>query len=505
MNSTRKVGRGLALAGILFFVMATCKQGENSVTIEKKERDGKDQYLLITGISSLEDLKEMRGMLGADEPDAARLQVGLTAAAYFMSQVRGEGEDFAYDPTELRKAWEWAKATNSPIFFFLHGHSWGGGHTPGSWNYSPLFARLWSKSENRMLYNNGSAVEQLVLAGALELTWLSMSRLAQEVRRYRKRNLQQAVALILEFLNDPQYGHLVVGLSTDPEISYPVKFPPRKFPDYDLLGGYEEASLEEFRQFCRQHFPTIGALNAQFGTLFRSFEEIDPPRGQGSRPDLGQPQAEWDRFRPYRYRPSVEENMGSWSDFWLYFRFRQVENYVQDTVDWVGEVQAAAPARFRRIPPEKIYTHQYLASLGHDPYAAVSVASMFAKGAQPGISSLYGMRDFSGQRSDYEFTRYIWDMLYQIVNPQRKSDLNWGIMQFNPGSLTAAGEDPNVANVSFTKEQILDLLHLTFDVYHAKIVCPLVWKAPGSVYDIAGNRTLVEALREFNKRDRRER
>jgi hypothetical protein len=161
---------------------------------------------------------------------------------------------------------------------------------------------------------------------------LSFNVYATKVRRYKKRNLQQAARHIVEFMQ--ANGDLFVGVNVDPDTYLNPFFEEKQWYDYNpgtlkqfrhwlagtgpYSGKPEEPGVPELSAYRRLRPLELADVRRISGKNFATWQEVDPPR-QFSR----------DPAHPFWTDPWVRE--------WEIFRRHVVSLHYDDLSRWLVE------------------------------------------------------------------------------------------------------------------------------------------------------------------------
>ncbi|HLY74167.1 MAG TPA: alpha-amylase family protein [Planctomycetota bacterium] len=120
-------------------------------------------------------------------------------------------------------------------------------------------------------------------------------------------------------------GSSVVGYSFDDEISTGSFCSP-------IETDGSAASVSEYRKFLEQQYSTIGKLNAEYATSFRTFEEISPQS--------------YEAFRPQLAPNSIGKlNLSPWCD-WRSFMDTQMAGALGELTRYANSLDPLTPAGF---------------------------------------------------------------------------------------------------------------------------------------------------------------
>jgi hypothetical protein len=120
-------------------------------------------------------------------------------------------------------------------------------------------------------------------------------------------------------------GSSVVGYSFDDEISTGSFCSP-------IETDGSPASIAEYRKFLAQRYSTVGALNVEYGSSFKSFEEVSPQSYEAFRPQLA---------------PNTigKLNLSPWCD-WRSFMDTQMADTLAELTRFSNSLDPATPAGF---------------------------------------------------------------------------------------------------------------------------------------------------------------
>jgi hypothetical protein len=170
---------------------------------------------------------------------------------------------------------------------------------------------------------------------------LTLNVYAHDVRRYKKRNLQQAADVLLRFMRDTP--ELLLGVNLDPDVYINPFFAEAQWYDYNPgtlrqfrhwiagTGPYRgecEPDVPDLTGHARARALALSDVAAIAGRRFTSFDDVDPPR-RFSR----------DPRRPFWNDPWVRE--------WETFRRHLVHLHYDELAQWLCEAG---------IPADRIWT-----------------------------------------------------------------------------------------------------------------------------------------------------
>jgi hypothetical protein len=158
---------------------------------------------------------------------------------------------------------------------------------------------------------------------------LTLNVYAGDVRRCKKRNLQQAAQRIAVFMR--AHPDLFIGISLDPDVYINPFFAEAQWYDYNpgtlrqfrqwlaVSGPYAgtvEAGVPELARYRRANPLSLHDVNAIAGQRWATWDDVDPPRRfgrDGPRPFWREPWVhEWEMFRRHIVRLHYDE-LAQWS------------------------------------------------------------------------------------------------------------------------------------------------------------------------------------------------
>jgi hypothetical protein len=358
-------------------LLAVLDRGSAVAAASQPDRaaDSQTLYLLpITdGTPSAERVRDIVARLGPDGPD---LRVGFSGVFRYMADV-DPSRDFEIDTNRLAQIVAAARETGAPFLVHLNGGRWAGGGPLVDWLAADVGTMAWDQQDRPWRH---------LVDGEYHF---SLSAYNARYRQYKERNLRAAAAWLASFAAGPD-GELLVGVSTDSEVLLNL----HPYADYNPLA------VREFRDYLAGagvYGPggrwqadgrtlALRDLNARYGTRFRRWDHVSPPR----------------------------ENDGGpfWQD-WQAFRELLVDHAVQEQVDWIREAG---------LPAEKIFSHQSPA-LNADVFGD-TLATAQVDGGNAGVT-LYGERTRDGS----------------LLARVRALDPAWGVFEYNPQPYNAVGAD----------------------------------------------------------------
>ena len=172
---------------------------------------------------------------------------------------------------------------------------------------------------------------------------LTLNVYAARVRRYKRRNLQEAARLIARFMHE--HPTLLIGVNLDPDVYINPFFEERQWYDYNpgtlrqfrhwLAGsgpyaGIREHEVPDLTRYRRPDALSLQDVERLARRSFQSFDDVDPPRVFSRDPE-----------KPFWRDP--------WVHAWETFRRHLVALHYEELAQWLIEVG---------IPGDRIWSSQ---------------------------------------------------------------------------------------------------------------------------------------------------
>lgn len=365
-------------------------------------------------------------------------QLGFMVPLLYMRSTQGRAGDWSFDPNfdtqrrqsngklvaadNLASIFAYAKQLQVPCVIGLNGGVWGDASgTCPEWDLIDHLEEdpancQWNQNDEVMpddyLKHLTGAEHAPELSRALTLTCYNES-----VRQYKKRNLQQAAACIVEFARDNP--GLYIGSNLDPDCYQNPFFEGEQWYDFnpaqirqfrDWLAG-RGVYADRLSHTLSHKSYSVEQLNEEMGTEFSSWEEVQPPRTHPGKPLSGK--------------------AGRFQHVWEQFRRHIVHRHYSDLADWLVEAG---------IQPAHIFSSQGFTAPREpiDPFALTLDSSV--KNYETGGMSLAGSKPEKG---------HIGAILYgdsarnairtedgrPFFQSMRELDPDWAVVEFNPADL----------------------------------------------------------------------
>lgn len=319
---------------------------------------------IVDSRPTAERVQSVLNSLGRGGP---QVKVGFSGVFRYMADV-DPSRDYQIVTTRLEEIVAAARQAQAPFLVHLNGGRWAGG--------GPLVEHL-ARDPEAMAWDQLDRPWTYLVDGEYHF---SLSAYNEPYRRYKERNLRAAAAWLQSFATG-QDGRLLLGISTDSEVLLNLHpyydYNPRAIDEFvDWLASRRVYRPAGRWQSDGQHL-TLRQVNKRYGTNFRSWSRVGPPRQNDGGP--------------------------FWRD-WSSFRELLVDHSVQEQVDWI--TQAGLPA-------DSVFSHQS-PSLDRDVFGDTLAAAQVSGGSL-GIT-VYGERVLDAA----------------LFAEARALSSNWGIMEYNP-------------------------------------------------------------------------
>ena len=284
---------------------------------------------------------------------------------------------------------------------------------------------------------------------------------AEQVRRYKKRNLQQAAMAIRTFA--AAHPHLFIGATLDPDVYMNPFFEGAQWYDYN------PGTLRQFREWLRGAGPyagrqaggepdlssyrrarpyTLAEVNRLARARFRSWDDVDPPRA---------------------FKPEATMLKTPWATVWEQFRRHLVDLHYDELSQWVAEAG---------IERDKIFSSQGFNAPGtviepfplrvDSPPKNYDTGGMSVQGAVPSHGHLgailYGESAVNNIRMEGV------ESLFRVF---RDFDPDWAVVEYNTADFRAPKVLPDAGRAYRGLRDITN--------YGARMVSPMAWNgSPGS-------------------------
>lgn len=439
---------------------------------------------------------------------SATLRAGFRVPILYLRMTRGEPGDYAFDPDwdPTRKCGErrigddslnavlaHARAKRLPVLVTLNGGIWADAYCDvPQWDINDKLEQdpancQWNEKNQVMPDNHlkdlPGSQEAPELARAL-----TFNVHAREVRHYKKRNLQQAGAVLAAFARD--HPELFVGVNLDPDTYLNPFFAEQQWYDYNpgtlrqfrewLSGtgpyaGRTTPEVPDLSAYRRARPLSLPEVNRLAGRQWQRWQDVDPPRAfprGGAQPFWSDP----------------------WAREWMIFRRHLVHLHYSELAQWLVEAG---------VSKDRIWSSQGLMAPRGDamPFAITldgpprnyDSGGMSLEGAKPALGRLgvilYGEAAVNDVRMDNG--RSLFATLAAI-------DPHWAVVEYNTSDLREPKAQPTYAAAY---RGLRDLWN-----FGADYVSPMAWNgsngvnagAPGyTTFTAWRNTPLEDAARDF--------
>jgi hypothetical protein len=438
------------------------------------------------------------GLGGADQADTAyrdyvsrTLRVGIAVPILYMRTTLGRERDWRFDPDfdlsrkcgnrpvaedNLRNVMRYAVAHALPVQFILNGGIWGDASCESpQWDLTDHLEEdrancQWTQRDEVFPddYLKG-------LTGSLDSPLLARSLTynihAREVRRYKRRNLQAAAAMIATFARE--HPDLFVGVVLDADTYMNPFYQGKAIFDYNpgMLRQFREwlsgtgayartrkPGVPDLTSHRRRHVLTLAEVNSLARAQWKTWSEVEPPRRL---PGLVDPLATPDE-QPVWKDP--------WWNLWDEFRKHVVDLHYDDLSTWAHEAG---------LPRDRIFSAQGLVHDGpaRPPFAVfVNSAShnydsggVSIEGAIPENGHLGAIVYGRTARNDLEM-----ETGHSLFATIGRMDDGWAIVEYNNTDLTAPTVPPDYTMAYRTFRDAFN--------YGAREVSAMAWNGSNGIY-----------------------
>jgi len=298
--------------------------------------------------------------------ESRTVKVGFRVQILYLRTTRGAALDYVFDPDfvadkrcgdrliaedGLNDAIRYAVEQQMPVLFTLNGGIWADSACEAvDWDVNDALERdesLCQWNEKNQVMPDTALADLPGSVASPELgRSLSLNVYMTKARFYKKRNLQQAAALVARFA--AQYPALFIGVALDPDVYINPFFEGTQWYDYN------PATLRQFRHWLRGDGPYAGDTGGDDDvpdlSVYRrasvfTLDEIDAL--------VGRHHASWDEVDPPRKFPTELFGRPFWKSpwfaLWEQFKRHLVKLHYDELSQWVAEAG---------ISPGRIYSAQ---------------------------------------------------------------------------------------------------------------------------------------------------
>jgi len=439
---------------------------------------------------------------------SATTRVGFRVPILYLRTTKGAANDYAFDPNwdsrrrcgdrrisddSLATVLAHSRAKQLPVLVTLNGGIWADAYCDvPQWDVND---RLEQNPGNCQWNQNNEVMADAYLKdlpGSQDAPLLARSLTfnvyASEVRRYKKRNLQQAGRVLARFAR--AHPHLFVGVNLDPDTYLNPFFAERQWYDYN------PGTLRQFREWLSGTGPYAGKPNADVPDL-TAYRRVTPLTLTDVNRLAQRKFIRWNDVDPPRAFPRSEKER-FWEDPWVRewetFRRHLVDLHYDELAQWLV---AAGLSR------DRIWSSQGLMAPAGDamPFALTvespvknfDSGGMSVAGAKPALGHLgailYGASAVNAVQMENGAS-----LLYSLA----AIDPRFAVVEFNTADLRHPHVQPDYAA---GYRGLRDLWN-----FGARHVSPMAWNGsngvnagkPGySTFTAWRNTPLEEAARDF--------
>ena len=435
-------------------------------------------------------------------------RIGMRVPILYMRTTTGADGDYGFDPgfdvdrrvdgraiadDALVPVLAWSRARRLPVLVTLNGGIWAdaAGSAP-AWDAIDHLEEdprncQWNERDEVMPDDHLAHLPGSHASPELARA-LTLNVYARDVRRYKKRNLQQAAEALLPFIRDTP--ELLLGVNLDPDVYINPFFAEAQWYDYNpgtlrqfrhwLAGtgpyrGDGESDVPDLTRHARAHALTLAEVEAIAGRRFAAFADVDPPR-RFSRDAAG----------PFWKDPWVQE--------WETFRRHLVHLHYDELARWLCEAG---------LPADRIWSSQGLMAPADDCMPLALAIDSPVKNYDSGGVCLAGSKPRDGHLGaivygDSAKNAIAMERGGTLFDTLAAIDPGFAIVEFNTADLRHPERLPSYAD---GYQALRDLWNA-----NARFVSPMAWNgangndalAPGYVsYTAWRNTPLEDAARDF--------
>ncbi|CAE6710297.1 hypothetical protein [Candidatus Nitrotoga fabula] len=439
--------------------------------------------------------------------NSATVKAGFRVPILYLRTTKGYSQDWEFDPNfdnsmkcgkrqiaddSLNDVIRFSTEKKLPILFTLNGGVWADAACDApSWDINDQLEKeplncQWN--ERNQVMNDDYLKTLPGSQDAPELArGLTLNVYASDVRRYKKRNLQAAGRVLLEFAQN--HPDLFVGISLDPDVYNNPFFEGEQWYDYNPLtlrqfrewlkgdgpySGQPTDGAPDLRNYRKKSPLTLKEVNQLARKNWKNWNEVQPPRIFST------------ASPPYWKDPWVRE--------WELFRRHLVDLHYDELSQWLTDAG---------IPTRHIFSSQGFPALSEplmpfavnldSPVKNYDSGGMTIEGAKPNQGHLgailYGPSAVNSIRMENN------DSLFAAF---RRFDEDWAVIEHN----TSDFRSPSImANYADGYRSLREMFN-----HGARFVSPMAWNGSNGIYagqkDFAAftairNTPLEDAIRDF--------
>ncbi|MDR2012323.1 MAG: hypothetical protein LBQ20_04645, partial [Rhodanobacter sp.] len=306
---------------------------------------------------------------------------------------------------------------------------------------------------------------------------LSLNVYMHKARFYKKRNLQQAAALIARFAQE--HPGLFIGVNLDPDVYV------NPFYEGEQWYDYNPATLRQFRHWLRGDGPYAGDGGDDVPDLSRyrrttpfTLTEIDALTDKRH--------ASWENVEPPREFPRLVHPFWKhpWVAVWEQFRRHLVKLHYDELSQWVAEAGISADRIYSSqgfMPPEELIDPPPVRL--DSPAKNYDTGGMSIEGSAPSHGHLgaiiYGQSAVNRIRMEGQASLFA---EFRHYSPE------WAVVEHNTADLKAPQQPASYAQAYCSLRDVAN--------YGARLISPMAWNgSPGEAAGTAGFRSYTSLRR----------
>lgn len=411
------------------------------------------------------------------------MRVGTRVPVLYMRTTRGAAHDFVFDPDwdigrrcapgserrlsddSLNGVIAHAKKHSLPVLFTLNGGVWADAACDVSeWDATDMLERdpansQWSEKDEVPRDNALSDLPGAFASPELG-RMLTLNVHARDVRRYKKRNLQQAARVLVAFAKERP--DLFVGVNLDPDLTLNPFFSHQKWFDFN------PGTLRQFREWLAGSGPYAGRAAGGAPDL-SAYRRAKPLTLREASRLAGREFARWEDVQPPRDSLLAVQPAwwnGAWLREWETFRRHLVDLHYDELSRWLVEAG---------VPAARIWSSQgFMAPLPNGTPFALRVASP-VKNFDSGGVSVEGAKPASGHLGAVLYGNAALNDIPMegprtLFGAFASFDPRWAVVEYNSADLRRPKELPTYADAYRGLREMWN--------HGARYVSPMAWPGP---------------------------
>lgn len=196
--------------------------------------------------------------------------MGYTHALPLLKYLRRQGDGWVVDSDSLQYAMRPIAEVERPVVLYLFANHFGVDYAEDS--FETLAA---AHEPNLMRFADGRIAQDSYFNS--RVTPWSISDLQAPINQERGKVLQAVIEALCALPPEAQERIVALNLLGEVHHLFPNFHDGMGFEAPMVTTDYSEPSVQGFRRYLQARFTSIGALNRQVGSSFRSFADIEPP------------------------------------------------------------------------------------------------------------------------------------------------------------------------------------------------------------------------------------